>query len=109
MVGLSAAVGKAGAAIGTQVFTPIQASFDTTLKGQQAVFLIGAGFAMAGALVTWFFVPEMARDLETEDIAFKMYLEENGYDTSVFVEQAVVEQMDVEEFKPEKEVDSLDG
>ncbi|KAI5477730.1 Major facilitator superfamily domain, general substrate transporter [Pseudohyphozyma bogoriensis] len=82
LVGLSAAVGKAGAAIGTQVFTPIQNSFSNTEKGQQAVFLIGAGFGIAGALVTWFFVPEMSRELGGEDAAFKAYLEDNGWDTS---------------------------
>lgn len=38
-LGLAAAVGKAGAAIGTQVFTPIQDSFSDTFQGVQAVFL----------------------------------------------------------------------
>lgn len=78
-LGLAAAVGKAGAAIGTQVFTPIQGSFDDKDKGVQGVFLIGAGFAMTGALLTWFLVPDMERELESEDTEFRRYLEENGY------------------------------
>jgi MFS family permease len=39
-LGFAAAVGKAWAAIGTQVFTPIQNSFSDTQKGQQGVFLL---------------------------------------------------------------------
>jgi nitrate/nitrite transporter NarK len=39
MLGFAAAWGKAGAAIGTQVFTPIQNAFTDEFKGQQAVFL----------------------------------------------------------------------
>lgn len=47
-LGFAAAVGKAGAAIGTQVFMPIQNSFDSRADGQQAVFLIGSAFAVVG-------------------------------------------------------------
>ncbi|KAJ5405714.1 hypothetical protein N7465_006998 [Penicillium sp. CMV-2018d] len=83
-LGFAAAVGKAGASIGTVVFfTPIQNSFDTTAKGQQAVFLIGAAF-------TVFLIPDMSRELETEEAKFRAYLEENGYDVSVYGEALVV-------------------
>jgi MFS family permease len=85
-LGFAAAVGKAGAAIGTQVFTPIQNSFSDTFKGQQAVFLIGAGFAMMGGLISWFLIPDKERDLESEDLRFKEFLEANGFDTSVYGE-----------------------
>ncbi|KAL8276651.1 hypothetical protein RQP46_010919 [Phenoliferia psychrophenolica] len=105
LVGLSAAIGKAGAAIGTQVFTPIQESFPSVLKGQQAVFLIGAGFALAGALVTWFFTPEMPRDLATEDAAFKAYLEENGWDTSSWGGVAATDVVESRESQRSVEVD----
>ncbi|GIJ87829.1 hypothetical protein Asppvi_006742 [Aspergillus pseudoviridinutans] len=90
-MGLAAAVGKAGAAIGTEVFTPIQNSFDSTFKGQQAVFLIGSGFAVLGGLCSWFLIPDMSRELETEDARFKAYLEENGYDISHYGEALLVE------------------
>ena len=85
-LGFAAAVGKAGAAIGTQVFTPIQDSFDDTFKGQQAVFLIGAGFAAVGGLISWFMIPDKDRDLESEDKRFRIFLEEHGYDTSGYGE-----------------------
>lgn len=78
-LGWAAAVGKAGASIGTQVFTPIQNSFDTVEQGQQAVFLIGSAFCVVGGLISWFLIPDMSRELETEDARFRAYLEEHGY------------------------------
>ena len=78
-LGFAAAVGKAGAAIGTQVFTPIQDSFSNSQKGIQAVFLIGAAFATVGAVISWFMIPDKERDLESEDSKFRAYLAENGY------------------------------
>ena len=79
-LGFAAALGKAGAAIGTQVFTPIQNSFENERKGVQGVFLIGAAFAMSGAVITWTLVPDMGKELESEDVKFRRYLEEHGYD-----------------------------
>lgn len=93
-LGFAAAAGKAGAAIGTQVFTPIQSSFSTTQKGQQAVFLIGAAFTIVGAIMSWIFIPDMSRELETEDARFKAYFEENGYDISLYGEALVVSHRD---------------
>ena len=97
-LGFAAAVGKAGAATGTQVFTPTQNSFDDTFKGQQAVFLIGAGFALAGGLISWFLIPDKERDLESEDRRFRDFLAANGYDTSVYGE-SLVEQVKSTVFK----------
>ncbi|KUM64141.1 hypothetical protein ACN42_g2957 [Penicillium freii] len=82
----AAAVGKTGASIGTEVFTPIQNSFDTTAKGHQSVFLIGAASTVVGGLVAWFLIPDMSRELETEDTKFRTYLEENGYGVSLYGE-----------------------
>ncbi|OAQ60125.1 metabolite transport protein [Pochonia chlamydosporia 170] len=78
-LGFAAAVGKAGAAIGTQVFIPIQNSFGDANKGVQGVFLIGAAFAMTGAAISWFLIPDKERDLENEDILFREYLAQHGY------------------------------
>ncbi|KAJ5134971.1 uncharacterized protein N7443_003413 [Penicillium atrosanguineum] len=89
-LGFAAAVGKAGASIGTEVFTPIQSSFSSTERGQQAVFLIGAAFTVVGGLISWFLIPDMSRELETEDARFKAYLEEHGYDISLYGEALVV-------------------
>jgi MFS family permease len=88
-LGFAAGVGKAGAAIGTQVFTPIQDSFDDTFKGHQAVFLIGAGFALAGGLISWFLIPNKEKDLESEDQWFRDFLTANGWDTSMYGESLV--------------------
>lgn len=79
-LGFAAALGKAGAAIGIQVFSPIQKSFENERKGVQGVFLIGAAFAMSGAVITWFLIPDMDQELESEDVKFRRYLEEHGYD-----------------------------
>jgi len=78
-LGFAAAMGKAGAAIGTQAFTPIQDSFSDKQRGIQAVFLIGAAFAAVGGLVAWFLIPDKDKELESEDAQFRLYLEQNGY------------------------------
>jgi len=88
-LGFAAAFGKAGAAIGTQVFQPIQDSFSDIQKGQQGVFLIGAAFALVGGLISWFLIPDKERDLESEDIKFRAYLEEHGFDTSFYGESLI--------------------
>ncbi|WVQ83288.1 hypothetical protein IAT38_005427 [Cryptococcus sp. DSM 104549] len=81
-LGLSSAIGKAGAAVGTQVFPLIQERFSTTLKGQQATFLIGSAVCVVGAVVVMTLVPNRRDQLEDEDKEFRRYLEENGWDTS---------------------------
>lgn len=73
--GISAAVGKAGAAIGTQVFKPIQNNL-----GKRWTFIIAAIIGVCGVLVTFFFVPNLTEDdLADEDIKFYRYLRENGW------------------------------
>jgi MFS family permease len=84
-LGLAAAVGKAGAAIGTEVFTPIQNSFSNDFQGVQAVFLIGAAFAAVGGVISYTLIPDRERNLEDEDAKFRRYLDEHGY-TTVFGE-----------------------
>ena len=80
-LGLAAATGKAGAAIGTQVFKPIQASFDNSFDGVRAVFLIGAAFAATGGIISYTLIPDRDKDLESEDAKFRAYLEEHGFST----------------------------
>ncbi|KAJ7256529.1 major facilitator superfamily domain-containing protein [Mycena haematopus] len=81
-IGFSAAWGKAGAAIGTQVFTPIQDAFPSTFKGQQAVFTIGSAVSLIGAVVTMLTIPGTSIDLEVEDESWRDYLKRNGVDVS---------------------------
>ncbi|KAI0068379.1 MFS Git1p-like glycerophosphoinositol permease [Artomyces pyxidatus] len=77
--GLSAAVGKAGAAVGTQAFTPIQNNL-----GKRWTFIIAAICGVTGILVTYFFVPDMTGvDLADEDVRFMEYLAANGWEGEV--------------------------
>ncbi|KAJ5851281.1 uncharacterized protein N7529_010666 [Penicillium soppii] len=79
-VGLAAAWSKAGAAIGTQVFKPILASWgNDSLHGTQAVFLIGSGFAVIGACLAWFVLQDSDTILDHGDQEWKDYLTAHGY------------------------------
>ncbi|KAH8704143.1 major facilitator superfamily transporter [Talaromyces proteolyticus] len=79
-VGFAAAWSKAGAAIGTQVFKPILASWGADeFRGTQAVFLIGSGFALLGALLAWFVLVDSDQELDRGDQEWKDYLAANGY------------------------------
>ncbi|KAK8135558.1 hypothetical protein PG984_003498 [Apiospora sp. TS-2023a] len=83
MMGLISAFSKAGAAIGTQVFTAILNSYtDDTTKGNQVAFLIGSGFAVLGALIALFVIPEVSRRLDDDDQAWKQYLQANGWEAN---------------------------
>lgn len=89
--GISAAVGKTGAAIGTEVFTPIQTNlgkrksqlliFSALLTARLGwTFIIAAICGVAGVLVTYFFVPELkGDDLANEDERFRAYLVSHGW------------------------------
>ncbi|EFY84954.1 metabolite transport protein, putative [Metarhizium acridum CQMa 102] len=73
--GLSAAIGKAGAAVGTQAFTPIQDRF-----GKKWTFIVAAICGVVGVLVTYFFVPRLTgEDLAKRDEEFRAYLLANGW------------------------------
>ncbi|KAF6834652.1 major facilitator superfamily transporter [Colletotrichum plurivorum] len=81
MMGLIAAFSKAGAAIGTQVFTAILNSYTADpSKGNQVAFLIGSGFAVLGAIIALFVIPDVSRRLNDDDEAWKKYLAENGWE-----------------------------
>lgn len=74
--GISAALGKTGAAVGTEVFKPIQINL-----GKRWTFIIAAIAGVAGVLVTWFFVPDITgEDLAIEDEKFRAYLVKNGWE-----------------------------
>ncbi|KAI3395853.1 hypothetical protein diail_790 [Diaporthe ilicicola] len=80
MMGFVAAWSKAGAAIGTQVFTALLNTYTTdTSKGDQVVFLVGSAFAVVGALVALFVIPDVSRKLEDDDKDWKDYLAEHGW------------------------------
>ncbi|KAJ8067871.1 hypothetical protein OCU04_003458 [Sclerotinia nivalis] len=96
--GLSAAIGKVGAAVGTQAFTPIQ-----TNLGKEWTFIIAAICGVAGILVTYFFVEDLTgEDLSVRDEKFRAYLVANGWDGEMgeddlkaLAEEGVVTEMEV--------------
>ena len=74
--GFSAAVGKAGAALGTEAFTPIQNHL-----GKRWTFIIAAICGVVGVVVTFFFIPDLkGDDLAVEDEKFRAYLVSKGWD-----------------------------
>ncbi|EPS95610.1 hypothetical protein FOMPIDRAFT_1019364 [Fomitopsis schrenkii] len=83
--GISAALGKVGAAVGTGVFTPIQNHF-----GKRWTFIIAAIFGFFGILVAYFFVPDMTGvDLSLEDKKFMQYLADNGWKGEVGIREEI--------------------
>lgn len=73
--GISAAIGKTGAAVGTEAFTPIQANL-----GKRWTFIVAAICGVLGIAVTWFFVKDVrGDDLANEDERFRAYLVGNGW------------------------------
>ena len=73
--GISAALGKTGAAVGTEAFTPIQ-----TNLGKRWTFIVAAICGVAGILVTFFFVKDVkGDDLANEDEAFRAFLISRGW------------------------------
>ncbi|KAK9465635.1 hypothetical protein V1512DRAFT_265508 [Lipomyces arxii] len=77
--GLSAAMGKAGAAVGTQCFKPIQANL-----GKKWTFIIAAICGVAGILITYFFCPHITgEDLRVNDVKFEQYLNQHGWNGDI--------------------------
>ena len=73
--GISAALGKTGAAVGTEAFTPIQNNL-----GKRWTFIVAAICGVVGVLVTFFFVPDLkGEDLAEEDEKFRLYLVSKGW------------------------------
>ena len=72
----SAAVGKAGAAIGTQIFTPIR-----THAGPRWTFIVSAILGLSGIIIAFFFVVDKTEeDLAEEDEKWRQYLVDQGWD-----------------------------
>lgn len=73
--GLSAAIGKVGAVVGTKTFTPIQNNL-----GDRWTFIIAAICGLAGVTVALLLIPHLKDDdLLKEDVMFKNYLIDNGW------------------------------
>ncbi|KAG8213042.1 major facilitator superfamily domain-containing protein [Butyriboletus roseoflavus] len=83
--GVAAAVGKVGAFVGTYCWKSIVLDFGgaSSIKGTTGPFWIASGLAIVSATVVFLLVKPLTHDgMAAEDEAFRLYLEENGFDTS---------------------------
>ncbi|KAK5942289.1 glycerophosphoinositol permease [Knufia obscura] len=82
--GIAAAMGKIGAFVGSYVFPIIQAAAgDDKVKAGQYPFYVSSSLCFFSAAIALFLLPNIGQDtIEEEDIKFRAYLEENGFDTS---------------------------
>lgn len=81
--GIAAAVGKLGAFVGTWVFPVIiaDAGNNTTKQGQYPYF-VSSALCIFSAFLAFFCLPHIGQDTITEeDVKFRAYLEDHGYDT----------------------------
>lgn len=77
--GIAAAFGKVGATVGTVAFGPMKENL-----GLRAPFLVGSAIAIVTGVFAWFAFQDIGPGgLDEEDAAFKQYLRDNGYDTSL--------------------------
>ena len=82
---IAAAFGKVGAFVGTYVFPIIQKNApggaDST-RGGQDPFFVSSALCIFSAFLAFFLLPHIGQDTITaEDIKFRAYLEEHGWDT----------------------------
>lgn len=83
--GIAAAVGKAGAFVGTYVFPVIMRNNggSDSDKGITTAFYVSSAMCLFSAILVLFFCPSVGQDaIEKEDNAFVEYLRDNGYDVS---------------------------
>jgi MFS family permease len=82
--GIAAAMGKIGAFVGTYIFPFLIADAgDNVIKQGQYPFYLSSALCIFSALISFVFLPNITQDtVEEEDLRFRAYLEENGFDTS---------------------------
>ena len=93
--GTAAAFGKIGAYAGTWAFPQLIADFPANSTiANTGPFYLGSGMAILSAVITFFLIKPLSVDQQhLEDIAFKEYLADNGYDIS---QMGLMEDMAVE-------------
>ncbi|KAB2568567.1 hypothetical protein DBV05_g12753, partial [Lasiodiplodia theobromae] len=82
--GIAAAIGKIGAFVGTWVFPVIQDNAPTPTRKGQDPFWVASALAIFAGVVALFFLPDVGQDtIDEEDVRFREYLQQNGFDTSL--------------------------
>ena len=81
---MAAAFGKIGAFVGSYVFPEIaKAAGKDTIKGGQYQFYVGSALALFSAVLA-LMLPNLDQEvIAEEDVRFRAFLTEHGYDTSV--------------------------
>jgi MFS family permease len=81
--GIAAAIGKVGAFVGTYVFPSIiAAGGDDPVKQGQYPFFVSSALCIFSGIIALVFVPNIKQDtIDFEDVRFRQYLKEHGYDT----------------------------
>ena len=82
---IAAAFGKIGAFVGTYIFPIIQKNAPggkSSTRGGQDPFFVSSSLCIFSACLAFFLLPHIGQDtITSEDIKFRAYLEENGWDT----------------------------
>ena len=82
---IAAAFGKIGAFVGTYLFPIIQDNAPggaDGVRGGQDPFFVSSSLCIFSAFLAFFFLPNIGQDtITSEDIKFRAYLEQNGWDT----------------------------
>ncbi|WFD18161.1 hypothetical protein MCAP1_000369 [Malassezia caprae] len=88
LAGLSAAVAKAGAAIGTTVFDAISSKYSGPGQEMQSLrvpVLVAASISVVGCILTLFCFPaKHSQHLEEEDLRFRQILKDHGISDDVW-------------------------
>ena len=83
---IAAAAGKIGAFVGTYVFPVIQDNAPggaDGVRGGQDPFFVSSSLCIFSAALALFLLPHIGQDtITTEDLKFRAYLEEHGWDTN---------------------------
>ena len=92
--GIAAAIGKIGAFTGAYAFEDVLLHVGSpniqiinrfggpdTARGNSGPFFVGSGLAALSGIITLLFIPRLDQDcIQDEDIKFRHYLEEHGFD-----------------------------
>lgn len=80
--GIAAACGKIGAFVGSYLFPIIQDNAPNATRAGQDPFFVSSSLCLLSAALAFFCLPHIGQDTITEeDIKFRLYLEEHGFDT----------------------------